>query len=475
MYKVFIADDEYMVIKSLKASVEWKEYGYEVIGEACNGIEAYESIMKLKPDIVFTDIRMPGLNGLELIKKVGEMYSNILFVVISGYAEFAYAQKALNYGALGFCLKPFDDLEIVNILKKAQGVINKVRASFETELLSLLEDSSYDEDRKKRQVLESLGFDCSGENGIFALVTSGTGRLNIPENYKNIHFKMGKNRNIYLLQGKLSLIESIRNDLPQGINCVGISSICYSTDLINDIITEASIAADQYFMTGEKSIYEYREVDCEDLNNLLAQLESVIMKRDIPSIQGTLDLIEDEFSKGIYNIKNAFQVYNIVVHSYHVADPHKYELYIFDYEELKSLFSNAKGMMAYLKRLIIACPLLKVEQASSEVTNETFRNILKYINDNYCDDISLQSISRIFTVNPSYVSQLFKKQTGVTFTEYLTELRVNYASGLLKNSCLAVNEIAEKAGFNDYYYFTKVFKKATGRTPTRYRDNYCEV
>ncbi|MDF2884704.1 MAG: hypothetical protein K0R54_5274, partial [Clostridiaceae bacterium] len=112
MYKVFIVDDEEFVIKSLIGSISWESLGFEVAGKATNGRVALEQIDSMQVDVVFSDVRMPGINGLELIKEIQRNNPNIIFIIVSGYPEFSYAQKALSYGALGYCLKPFDEPEI---------------------------------------------------------------------------------------------------------------------------------------------------------------------------------------------------------------------------------------------------------------------------------------------------------------------------------------------------------------------------
>lgn len=114
---------------------------------------------------------------------------------------------------------------------------------------------------------------------------------------------------------------------------------------------------------------------------------------------------------------------------------------------------------------------ITIGHTTMEVKNETFRDIINHVNEHFFNDITLQSIAQKFTINPNYASQLFKKETGVTFTKYLTTMRVNYASSMLKTSDLSINEIAEKSGFKDYFYFTRVFKKITNMTPTAYRAN----
>ncbi|HOJ10449.1 MAG TPA: response regulator [Clostridiales bacterium] len=498
MYKVFIADDESMVVKSLKASIKWSEYGFEIVGEAYNGIEAYNEITSLKPDIVFTDIRMPGINGLELIKKVREENINTCFVVISGYAEFAYVQKALNYGALGFCLKPFDENEIIGVLNKAKDVIKKSRILIEAELLTIIDDnSSFGRDRKAK-ILDILGVEKIKETGIQALVTIGCNTICIPE-INSISLRIGKNKNAYILSGSNSpesikgylarypgmhgdrdpksvgnsgnLAEALRNNtLQKSLIGAGLSGVYYSSDHLHDIIDEASVAAYQYFMTGDSDVYQYTEPEQDELGFVLMQLQNSIVKEEAALIQDAFSMVEKVFAEGAYNIKHAFQVYNIVTHSFYSHDSVKSGEYIFDYEQLTNSYKNFTEMLENLSRQLVENAGIVQELTAQDITNETFRPILQYVNENYCKDTSLSDISEIFTVNPSYISQLFKKQTGITFTEYLTNLRVGHACNLLKSTCFSINEIAEKAGFNDYYYFTRVFKKVTGMTPTHYRN-----
>lgn len=248
MYKVLIVDDESFVVKSLIKSINWSEYGFDVVGHAGSGSETFEPTIDLKPDVAFTDIRMPGISGLELNKKVNDTALKVLFVAISGYAEFAYAQKAMNYGVLGYCLKPFEDDEIIGVLMKAANILD-----------------------------------------------------------------------------------------------------------------------------ANKSFPETKKMNIE------------------------MDIVHDD------------------------------------------------------------------------VKNETFRSILHYVNENYCKDISIQSISQKFFINPNYLSQLFKKEMHMTFTDYLTKMRIYYACNLLKTTRLSLTEIAEKAGYDEYHYFARVFKKMTGKTLTEFR------
>ncbi len=135
MYKIVVVDDESLVLKSLKACIDWNECGFELIGEANEGDKAYDLILALQPDVVITDIRMPGMNGLELIQKANEAGFKGHFIVISGFAEFDYVQKAIKHGVLGYCLKPFDKVEIAEMLMKAKVILKERQTLDEMELL----------------------------------------------------------------------------------------------------------------------------------------------------------------------------------------------------------------------------------------------------------------------------------------------------------------------------------------------------
>lgn len=122
-FKIIIVDDEYLERTLLKMGIEWEENGFEVIGEASSGEEAMELIEKQKPDIVFTDICMPFMDGLELCKKIREKYSEMNIVIITGHRDFEYAQKAISYGVNDFILKPIDHDKILELADKLKEAI----------------------------------------------------------------------------------------------------------------------------------------------------------------------------------------------------------------------------------------------------------------------------------------------------------------------------------------------------------------
>ena len=473
MYKVLICDDEKMGIKSLIATVNWAKNGFEIVAEAYDGLSALDLILQMRPDLVFTDIRMPGMTGLELMKKVNSLNLKTLFVTISGYAEFAYVQKALNCGAVGYCLKPFEESEITNILKKAKHSLDISRDSLETELLSLISERKSDKKDRKIEILKLLGFEWTESMGITTVVVKGPKIAGFLSDINSAELRLGNSQNAYLIQtSDLTVVERKITEYMKNVDIVvGISNPCYQLQDLYSCIYNDSIAADQKFMTGKNGIYYYQDLVQIDFNSILSKLQLVLAKRDFTETMRFFDFIEEEFSKGGYSVKHAFKLYNVIIYSSQTINI-SISQFMDDYKHLIETFSNVSEMLAYLRNMLVEPIGVYNQNIALEVKNETFRNIINYVNEDFFENLSIQTIARKFTINPNYVSQLFKKETGVTFTEYLTNLRVNFAICMLKTTDLPVNTVAEKSGFGDYFYFTRVFKKNTGKTPTEYRTQY---
>jgi two-component system response regulator YesN len=357
MFKVFFVDDEEFVIMSLQASLDWEEYGFELAGYALNGEEAFEQIRLIQPDVVFTDIRMPGTSGLELIKRLKEASSRALFIVVSGYAEFAFAQKAIKYGAFGYCLKPFDEEEIIGYLKKAKRLLEETTNSGEMRILELIEDDSEDARKELSDALDAAGIHMDSEADKYIVVSVGKIGLKLDRLGSCISLKIGYNKYVYVLQtGDESRLWSVLKESPADIRGIGVS-------------------------------------------NPFGRIEE---------------------------LRHAIDTAELRVRP-------QQELYI----------QGGK--------------------------NRTFNLIYQYIHDNFSSNVSIQSIAKEFNVNAKYVSQLFKKELGTTFTEYVSKLRIEYACKLIASTDLPINEIAEKAGYDDYFYFSRIFKRLMGTTPSAYR------
>ncbi len=468
MYKAVLVDDENLVLKSLEAGIDWRKSGFAVAGKANNGTKALQMVRELKPHIVFTDIRMPGLSGLELIKQIKEMDSDVQIVVISGYAEFAYVQKSLSYGVLGYCLKPFDDHEIDGLLKTAAKAIEDIRQKRENELLELIEEPSSERadaafDRSLRA--NGLDADC-----LYALVSLGKGRLSFREGVHSVAVHLGASRIGYFVQCAEAeqLRGLIREPIPADI--LGIGAAHAGRELSGAIkaLDAATEHAWDFFVHGRDAVH-FREEAAGDTEAglLVRQLERSAAKKDIAAMRQLLKEMALPANKRGMTIVLALIVYNIVYfHSSSDPSAPPEEEYIFSRDQLYHLYRSFDAMIDSLRE-----ELREPGSTSGErkTAHANLKEIVKHINENYRSDISIQSIARSFYMNPNYLSQLFKRELNITFTEYLTQVRLRQARLLLETTGLTIGEIADGVGFRDYFYFIRLFKKYEKITPRQYR------
>lgn len=465
MYKVFIADDEEFVIKSLIRGTDWEENGFEVIASSNDGVDAYEKIIKLKPDLVFTDIRMPGMTGLELIKNVKEKFEGIQFVIISGYAEFAYAQKAMNYGAVGYCLKPFDSAEIKNILCKVKSILDGEYMKENEDILYLIEDEDNDSQKHINDFFRSGNI--IPEKGITIAVTIGGKSQELFSSLKSIKLKIGYEKSIYFIQG--SNDDLLNLELPITVKSIGIYDTIYSLDNLKRIIDDTIILAYQYFISGNRGAFRAKRED-RNIEKLIIGFENAMIHMDIEEIKNVLSSFHECSISGKMNVRHALNIYNSYVSfSSRLLGEEGYEEFIYNIDELCKHFSGVQEMLEYITTSTIHIIGSKKTGPLYDVKNEYFKKIIEFINRNFYKDVSIQSLSRDYSLNSNYLCQLFRRELGMTFTDYVTGLRINYSKELLRNTDLSLGEIAGKSGYTDYFYFIRVFKKITGYSPGQFR------
>ncbi|MRN53823.1 response regulator [Paenibacillus monticola] len=473
MYKVFLVDDEELVIKSLIASVDWKGNGFEIAGYALSGVEAYEAIKRLRPEVVFTDIRMPGMSGLELIKELQKLPFQPMVSVISGYAEFALAQKAINYGAFGYCLKPFDETEIALFLKKACTVLDNRKSPDEGRILDYIEEADVEAVEYLNKYLKNAGIEAGSAAGMKVVVSVGKSRLSLLGRSGTITLRIGYGMYAYLIQVKDE--EQLHFDLAAsagGIKGVGASRVIHRADEIKLALDEAKINAYRFFTSNHNDSIVERELDLTEKQYTMKLMEEAIAKNDTHALYSSLQVMEDLFTTGQLHIKHAIMVYNQVMMYVGRSESEVYEDYIFTFDQLGKMFKNAAEMLLFLKNMLIERMKMNEQTQRPYGHNRNFKVIYEYVNEHFREDISISFLSTQFNLNGNYISQLFKKENGVTLTQYLSNLRIEYACGLLINTDLSINEISEKTGYSDYFYFSRIFKRMKGQTPSGYRAGF---
>jgi two-component system response regulator YesN len=176
------------------------------------------------------------------------------------------------------------------------------------------------------------------------------------------------------------------------------------------------------------------------------------------------------FQRGYCDIRHALMVHNDCVSKLRQWGKDVTDLYLYSFDQLTDLFGDVREMIDYLKGLIWS------EQDDQSVLaplagSQSFHTMLRYINESFCEDVSIQGLSKMFNVNANYISQLFRKNLDTTFTEYLSGLRLKRATELLKSTSIPINEIADLVGYKDHFYFSKLFKKTIGVSPKAFRND----
>lgn len=395
MYKLIIADDEPKIRRGLKKSLEWNKLGIEIEGEAEDGEEAYKLAREKKPDIIFLDICMPFLNGLELVEKLKSDNENCLIIIITGYDEFNYMQKAIKLKVFDYLLKPVTKSNLKSTVERA---IHEI-----------------DEKRKNKNYINWI------DNELKQNIKS------VKESYFN-----------NLIKGRLDK-EKIMSELK-------FFNVSFSDRLSMAIIR----------------IFKKSEIETSKIpDKNLIKFDIINIAEEILGDKGKFVCFSGEDE-------------NIII----IAD-------IIDQNKLSKLKSdiacnvekylNVSILIEYMEYSDILCSdkiygkLMEKINKKSEY-KPIILLILRYIEDRYFEnDLSLEKTAAEFNMTASYLSKLLKSETGLTFIENLTKLRIENAIRIMKDPTVKICEVAELVGYSDQQYFSRTFKKVMGVSPIQFK------
>lgn len=467
MYRAMIVDDEEWVVKNLVNSVDWSRFGFEIVGTETQSPEALEKIKSMNPDLVFVDIRMPEISGLELIKKCNELHLETHFIVVSGFAEFSYVQKCMNLGALGYCLKPIEEEEIIPLLKRAKDILDERSAKDVSSVLDwIMEDTALGKERIGK-LLGDAGFDA--KNGKRVVVCLEVENTELLRPYRHVKISTGSGKSISVVEENhsISLYDHLNRNAGK-FKGIGLSRLIHQEENLKDAAEEAEMASYQYFITGKPTVYQATgNKGYSDFR----QLSAALQRQDMYELAKLYDQYDQLFTTGDYQIKHAFFLYNTVMTTIIQSqnpETEKLDNYLLiDFERLIERYHDVHDLIQDLKRMTTA--FLGGMYLHGQIRSDAFLAVLRYVNCNYHQNISLQMLGEEFYMNRNYISQLFIKHVSQSFTDYLAELRVRHACELLTNSNLPIHRVGERVGYPDAYYFSKIFKKIVGKTPREYR------
>ncbi|MDQ6417941.1 response regulator [Paenibacillus sp. LHD-117] len=491
MLKAVVFDDENIVLMGLRAVIDWGSYGIELVGTADNGIEALQMFRDLRPDIVLTDIRMPGMDGLDLIETISMEAQDTMFVVFSGFNEFEYVRRAIGLGVVDYLEKPITVDKIKNAIEKTikrivhQYEISAMKTKLEKNQLDLLEKATLELLLTGEQALDKwtrLYGESDWINGVTVLAFNEE-KVELPNNLMSdfIHVGNGPERLAVMVHHELPqepLLEtsmewsnetavlfgsgrtySSMADAPKSYR-EALRALRYGRFMketgwirIQDIEGSSDFPID-LSKHEEGVILSLRTLDKESLDKALESFQVWMETQKLDPEKAEHEILKLVY-RGLEVVKDVdrdIQLPGIIPH-----------------QELSSMQTREEMMVWLNTRLVLLMDWLKANRTSNK--NIAVEKALAYLEANYGNDVYLQELAEHVGLNPTYFSLLFREQMGITYIKYLTNLRIEHAKMMLKEG-LRVNEVSGKVGYLNHRHFNEIFKKQVGMTPGQYKENH---
>ena len=531
LYKIMLVDDEEEVRTSIIKKINWEANGFEVVGDAENGRDALEKIEILEPNVIITDIRMPYMDGLALTESLRQKFPSIKVIIFSGFDDFSYAKEAIRLGVAEYILKPVNVDELTEILKRVRAKLDEeiesardidiLRESYRMSLPALREQFL------NKLIIKRGLFDEPSIDGYLAEYGMNIGNankwvvcaVNIELENANIRGELLKEKElipIYVkkfIEEKLSpyyrnvVFDSVQDAEPVIIVAIDDdNSQTALTDVMRDVCKTAKrvlgvgitvgIGRSSQTLSDISASYK-TAIDAVGYKKIVGT-ENVVYIHDVePVSTGVLRFEEKEEEELVSTIKfggeeriaevvtgladkldevkvhsRQYQAYMLRILTCIMDLMQQYEISLAGLENYMETVTRIKDGESLKEWLLGICNNINLgmQQKRETTSKQIVKEAKEYILENYTNaELSLEVICRHLHLSPAYFSSLFKKETGQTYINYLTDIRLNKAVELLGTTDEKTYMIAEKVGYLEQNYFSYVFKKKIGVSPTKYR------
>lgn len=486
MYKVLLADDEYMIINGLRKLIPWESLGYEVVGTARNGLEALEFIRQEPVDLVVLDVNMPIMSGIEFLeqaKKSGCLFRSIM---LSGYQEFQYVKDTLNLGTENYLLKPVNKVEMIETLNRVAALIEEDRQQEQQQdylqayfLVNWLHDEvDYD---ALEGYLAKQGINVAQENFTVVFIDRPENETAIKEYLLQkqqplVVFVHEIDRWLLIYQGEKRPIKCLIADLQQDLQLLDTEIVVGETIVdFKDVSLsyDSALGSSQLhdFYTG-KGIQEMEANDVAARGALpsisFVAFNKALSIRDFETVQAEITKIFDTLKKSEalpnYTRHIVFLIFIDLYRQFETVTEHFYQ----EHAEKIAISQNFEELQLVIEETITEIRAQKGKRQYSEHVQD----VLAIIHNEYDQQLNLKDVANRLHMNTMYVGQLFKKETNKSFSQYLHQYRIKKAQNFLVDTSDTINEIADKTGYTSAGYFYKSFKKICGISPKEFREQY---
>lgn len=521
MFNVLIVDDDQIVLECLNKFVNWTSLGFSVVGTALSVADAVNIIETEYVDVILTDIAMPGRDGLELVREAMKINPYIKTIILSSYIEFNYAKEAMKLGSFDYLTKPIDFDELKDIFNKLKAILDnellekrkqtEFRKAIKVQFLNNLVNGFFQNIEKIEKKAFELEFGInSGDFCLIRLLIEGAlnridaisqdeynkSKLEISYKANEILNKFGK---AYLFDNNSkeiailfypSDISVFTDTLEKFSECmslniklnlyVGIGGIYHSLLDASKSFFEAGKALEYRFVKKENYLYfkhisEFFKGRSVITSEVEEKIYEYLLNRDSDGFEEYIfniinDLFRiDEANKGV--LYEACIEILLIVNKYLMN--YKSEdkgLKQNDYTTIRALLKteNYEEIKIFVSEYLKESMLI-INSNQEKPMGVAIESVIKYINEHYNENITLQKLSEIAYLHPIYLCKLFKERTGENFMDYLMKVRIEQAKRLLGNVSLRIYDICEMVGYDSPQYFSKIFKDTAGLSPKDYR------
>lgn len=419
--RMLIIDDEYYIRLGIVHAFDWNSMGIEIVGEAADGEEGLQIALEKKPDLILTDICMPFLNGLELMEKLRSEGIESEIIVLSGYDDFAYAQKSIRHGVFDYLLKPIDKEQLKETVAKARMSIQKKKSLESCRQIAETEQSSI-----KTQFIQDLLF---GKLSDQEQINEKLHFLEMPIIGKSFQLAVIQLDDYPSLEMKLSLDELLK--LKDTLS-----------DLIKDHFKLENVFSGISTATSNDEwavlcVYEETEKGTDPMQGLRKQVEGFLHEWE-SKIEYTLSMSISPVANEINDLPGLY----------------------------KQVRQDNKKFIANTNSVIWP----KTEESQS--LRPEVLDVINFVKNHYSEQITVEQAANACYISPSYLMHLFKDNVGKTFNTFLLEYRMEKAKEFLMQPGIQIQNVSVQVGYSDVKYFCKLFKKHTELTPSDYVRKY---
>lgn len=531
MLKVFLAEDEFIIREGIKNNIDWQAHGYEFCGEASDGELAFPLIQKTRPDILITDIKMPFVNGLALSRLVKKELPETEIIILSGYEEFDYAKEAIQIGVARYLLKPVNGETLLQEIDSVAEIIlgkqkeKEIREKYQKEMeenslrdqMDLFQhlvtgDCSMEEllsvaDKLDLKIMapwysivllkiQSMKHDYEEYSGSIVVVDERIAKLAEPEHVlifdralEGRAFLFKADSEDELLAYQKEYLGDVKEVLSSYMNLRYFGGIGTPVNRLREIpasFEDASHAFAHRYLVAESCIldssllmqegaaehedFRISAVNPEQIDR--AKMQEFLRTGDLDEVVYFVDEFFGKLDGGamksrIFRQYITMDAYFSIVDFLKGLGLQKDEIEAPDQDS--SILQDEKSAMDYIVRIMEKALVLREKKASSRY-EDVVSEVIHYIEDNYAqEELSLNLLASHVNFSPNHLSMIFSQQTGQTLIRYLTDYRMNRAKELLRCSSKKSSVISMEVGYKDPHYFSYLFKKTQGMTPTQYR------